>query len=100
MESRIGAQQAPLLLPSDDAVLADQNRNLGLRFQPGVVPDNGNWSSDDWSQWNFPDPLEGDAVSMKDCIELGLAKPRYARKNAPSYVHFALCLYFDELDCT
>ena len=39
------------------------------------------------------------ATSFEDCVNLGLAKPSYALKNAPNYVHFVLCLVFDDLDC-
>ncbi len=100
MQSRRGVQQAPLLFPISAAVAADQNLKLGLTIQPRIVPIDGDWMSTDWSQWEFPDPLVGSAVSFEDCVYLGLAKPSYARKNAPNYVHFALCLAFDDLDCT
>lgn len=78
---------------------SDHNPNAGTKFQPALEPDDGDWTSTDWSQWNFPDPLNYLAVSLEDCVNLGLAKPSYARKNAYSYVHFAICVANDDLDC-
>ncbi len=68
-------------------------------MQPRLVPTDGDWESTDWSQWQFPNQFAGAATSFEDCIHLGLAKPGFARRNAPSYVHFALCVAFDDLDC-
>lgn len=79
---------------------ADPNSHLGLTYQPRVEPEDGNWGSIDWPQWQFSNPTDGlSATSFVDCVNLGLSKPSYALKNAPSYVHFVLCLVFDDLDC-
>ena len=101
MQSVTGAQQAPLLFhqPINGALGADHKSKLGLTYQPRVQPEDGNWLSIDWPQWQFPNPLNGAATSFEDYVNLGLAKPSYALKNAPSYVHFVLCLVFDDFDC-
>ena len=99
MQSRSGVQQSSLLIPINTAIGADQNPNLGLIIQPRVLPIDGNWMDRNSSNWGFPDEWPGFAVSFVDSVYLGLAKPSYARKNAPNYVHFALCLAFVDLDC-
>lgn len=93
-QSLIGTAGAVLL----SEMLILQSRR-GVTLQPRVIPDDSDWTSVDWSQWNF-DPSDGQAFSLVDCINLGLAKPSYARLNAPSYVHFALCLAFPDLECS
>lgn len=100
LQSRRGAQSKLRFFPQSTARLSsNEDPNLGVTLQPRVVPDDSDWTSVDWSQWNF-DPSDGQAFSLVDCINLGLAKPSYARLNAPSYVHFALCLAFPDLECS
>lgn len=100
MQSRTGAQQAPLLILISSAVCADQNPDIGLIVQDPVRPSNLDWTSTNWSQWEvIPNPNRK-ATALADCVNLGLARPDLARKNAPNYVHFVLCLAFNELDCT
>ena len=79
---------------------SDNKPNTGTKFQFAPEPDDGDWTSTDWSQWNIPEEESYPAVSLQDCVNLGLAKPSYARKNAYNYVHFALCVANDDLDCS
>ena len=86
--------------PTSSAVCADQNPYIGVIVYNPLRPNTGEYRTTDPSEWVIDWNAGRKATGFADCVNLGHFRPDLARKNAPNYVHFALCLAFDYLDCT
>ncbi len=61
------------------------------------MPPDGNWQNVDFKTWvPNSDVLSYGYVNV---VRLGLGQPWQGKKNADTYLFFALCLWFDALDC-
>lgn len=72
-------------------------RPAEIKDQPIAIPSDGDFHNTNWAQWVLD--TGGTSYGYSNVAYLGLAKPGFAHINADSYLVFALCLQFTELDC-